>query len=115
MTITPYFNNVDYLRETAKQISKDFELAGLPLTFSGEGSTAFNELLYALSPLLSELIEKNFSGLLNLLYRIDIHESKVALLSEHNDYGSLPEALADLIIRRELQKIVIRKHYHSEN
>ena len=115
MNLTPYFNKLEYLRATAVQIQKDFDLVGLTIAFSGNEANAFNELLYQLSPIIDNLLDRNYNGLLNLLYRIDIPENKVAQLSVQNDFQSLAEALSDLIIRRELQKIVIRKHYKPED
>ena len=114
MNITPYFNNLHYIKATAEQIQKDFNLFGLSIKFSGNPDNAYNELLYQISPFISDMLDRNYSGLLSLLYRIDVKESKVAELANSANFGSLSEAIADLILRRELQKIVIRKHFKPD-
>jgi hypothetical protein len=115
LNITPFFNNPDYIRATGEQIKRDFDLCGIQIKFSGNEENAYNELLYQISPHIAELIEHNYKKLLNLLYRIDLNESKVAAIVSNYASESLAEAITDLIIKRELQKIVIRQHYRSEN
>jgi len=110
MNITPYFNNQAYIVATAAQIKKDFEFSGLTFQFSNDPAHCYNELLYQISPLIADLIDKKFDKLLNLLYRIDIPENKISDLMTSNAFGSLPEAIADLVIRRELLKVVIRRN-----
>ncbi len=113
MNITPYFNKIEYINATAQQIKKDFDLFGMEIKFSGSEENAYNELLYQISPFISRLIENNYKKLLDLLYRIDVNESKVSALVINPSTGSLAEAISDLIIKRELQKIVIRRNYSS--
>lgn len=114
MNITPYFNRLEYIEATAQQIIKDFDLFGIEIKFSGNAENAYNELLYTVSPHISHLLENNYKKLLDLLYRIDVSEGKVSVALEKNVFGSPAEAIADLVIKRELQKIVIRRHYKSE-
>src|SRR4051812_46652774 len=111
MNITPYFNNIEYINATAEQIKKDFDMFGIEITFSGNPENAYTELLYQISPYISKLIESNYKKLLDLLYRIDVNEGKISTIVNDNSTGSLAEAIADLVIKRELQKIVIRRHY----
>ena len=115
MNITPYFNKLEYITATAEQIKKDFDLFGIEIKFSGEEENAYNELLYQVSPHIAKLIESNYQKLLNLLYRIDVNESKISAIVNDTTVSSLSEAIADLVIKRELQKIVIRRHYSSKD
>jgi hypothetical protein len=115
MNITPYFNNLEYINATAEQVIKDFDLYGLEIKFSGNEQNAYNELLYQISPHIAQLKENNYKKLLDLLYRIDVNESKVAAIVDDASVGSLAEAISDLVIKRELQKIVIRKHFRPDN
>jgi hypothetical protein len=115
LNITPYFNKAEYLQATAEQIHRDFELQGIEIKFSGNAENAYNELLYQIVPHIARLIESNYKKLLDLLYRIDVNESKVSAIVSDSSVESLAEAISDLIIKRELQKIVIRKHYKSDN
>jgi hypothetical protein len=115
MNITPYFNKLEYINATAQQIIKDFDLFELEIKFSGDPENAYNELLYQISPHIAKLLESNYKKLLNLLYRIDVNESKISGIVNDNTVSSLSEAIADLVIKRELQKIVIRQHYSPKD
>jgi hypothetical protein len=58
-----------------------------------------------------DLINTNFSGLVNLLYKIDIDETKLKkLLAENED---APAIIAELIIERQLQKINSRTRFSN--
>ncbi len=59
--------------------------------------------------LVNDLINENFSTLLQLLYSIDVNEKKIRLLIEKNPIGDSASIIADLIIERQLQKIASRK------
>jgi len=113
MNITPFFNNLEFINATAQQLIKDFELFDIEIKFSGNPENAYNELLYQISPSIAYFLDNDYKRLLNLLYRIDVNESKVSTIVNDTTVNSLSEAIADLIIRRELQKIVIRRHYRS--
>lgn len=114
MNITPYFDKLEYISATADQLKKDLNLFDIEIKFSGDEKNAYNELLYQLTPHIALLAEKNYKKLLDVLYRIDVNEKKIADCVNNSLGLSLPEAISDLIIRRELQKIVIRKHYKPE-
>lgn len=114
MNITPYFDKLEYISATAEQLKKDLNLFDIEIKFSGDEKNAYNELLYQLTPHIGLLAEKNYKKLLDVLYRIDVNEKKIADCINNSLGLSLPEAISDLIIRRELQKIVIRKHYKPE-
>lgn len=67
------------------------------------------DLIEAIADILWELYSRSQQSLFNLLYRIDLPESKVqeTVNSEGFDWN----ALAKLILKRELQKVVMRRHY----
>ncbi len=75
---------------------------------------ASNDTVSALEEQLADqinfLVEKDFSRLLNLLYRIDVSEEKIkkALLNNSDPAGYV---IARLIIERQLQKIAFRKKF----
>lgn len=69
----------------------------------------------ALAARINRLITDDFSGLINLLYRLDISEAKLKkLLSEHpqEDAGKI---IADLIVERQQQKLQARQQFHRED
>ena len=59
--------------------------------------------------LINELINKDFPSLVQLLYRIDVDENKLKEnLKQHEDFDSA-SVIADMIIKRQLQKIAAIK------
>ena len=58
---------------------------------------------------LSELINHRFSGLLSLLYRLDVSEKKLKQVLAAAPDADAGLVIADLIIERQLQKIKTRE------
>jgi hypothetical protein len=50
---------------------------------------------------------------MGILYRIDLSDEQIKKAVNANSSEPFPEIITDLIIRRELQKVVIRNHYKS--
>jgi hypothetical protein len=61
-----------------------------------------------LKHLIDELIENDFSRLVQVLYRIDISETKLKDLLRKNTETDASIMIADLIIERQIQKIEAR-------
>ena len=55
--------------------------------------------------LINELINNDFSSLLQLLYRIDVDETKLKQNLKHHKDSDSALIIADMIIKRQLQKI----------
>lgn len=55
------------------------------------------------------MLDQDFEGLLQAMYRIDIEESAFHLALSENDL----ERLAEMIIQREIQKVIIRDRYKN--
>ena len=69
------------------------------------------ELKSQLSKIISYLIDNDFQRLLNAMYRIDINEEKFKKALATNPPTAVSEAIAQLIIEREMQKVQLRKKY----
>ena len=110
MDLTQYYNQLDLITETSLQIIKDFQLAGIKISFSKDTTNPYQELFDSIIPHITTLLERK--ELNKLLYRIDISERQIFKLIQ-NDKNNIPEAITHLIIRRELQKVVIR-NYHKK-
>ena len=78
-------------------------------------ATSPEEVRKRLTNLLNELINKDFGGLVQLLYRLDVSEKKIRTYLENNPNTDAAPGLANLIIERQLQKIESRKNYRSKN
>jgi len=72
---------------------------------------SFEQVRTMLTARVDELINTNFTGLVNLLYKIDIDETRLKkLLSENEDAAAL---ITELIIERQLQKINTRASFSN--
>lgn len=110
-----YEQSVWLLEEVVKQITKDFRLQGFEVDFSGKGEEAYQELSSQLNPVVEYMLENQTEKFWNLIYGIDLNETKVRqiLFGKEEDIDAIRE-LTDLILKRELQKVVIRLHYSGK-
>ena len=97
-----------FLNETVEQLEKDFLMIGVNfdvpkpiLNYSSLFNFTFN--------LVDALNEKDSQKILNLLYRIDLSEEFVQVQMKETEY-SFTEMLSELIVKRELYKVVLRKN-----
>ena len=92
------------------QLKKDFDSCSLSTDFIDNLPSQFellkNSLLLELKPLL-----KANSILSNLLYRIDISELQIKNYHLKNSTINFEEVLAELIIKRILQKVILKKKF----
>ena len=86
------------------QIEKDFVMTGISYDFNNLNP---NELLVCLHEIMEQLLSKEYSTLLSLLYRIDIPESAI----NFNDTETAEAQLVNLIVRREFLKVQLREKY----
>lgn len=92
------------VQSTYDLLSKDFELQ----TRVGE-----EQIKAALTEALVQLLLHDLEKLWNILYRIDVNESKVKQVFEGNDPKEIAPKLADLIYKRVEQKALTRLKYKS--
>ncbi|MCF8460753.1 MAG: hypothetical protein K9G46_08520 [Flavobacteriales bacterium] len=108
-----YERSVTLLQEVVAQINKDFRLHGFDVAFSGSGETAYRELSDQLAPVIEYMLENQTETFWNLIYSIDLNETKVKqILFGKEEVDNAIGQLTDLILKRELQKVVIR-HFYS--
>lgn len=112
--LTKYRYDLEAIRETAAQVIKDFGMFSIPITFSGNEATAYQELKNQLVPELLACYEKDYARLQSLFYRIDLSEKKVNALKSFPKQEMI-ESLAGLILERELIKVITRKLYKKRN
>ena len=83
---------------------QDFDISNPGLVFS-----KMDALQNWLAGEISILLDRDMQRLFNVLYRIDVNESKVKLAFTADKPAW---EIAGLIIERELQKVASRKKYH---
>ena len=110
-----YEQSIWLLEEVVVQINKDFRLQGFDVEFSGEGETAYQKLTDQLKTVIEYMLENQTEKFWNLIYGIDLSERKVRqiLFGKEENIDAIQE-LTDLILKRELQKVVIRLHYSGK-
>jgi hypothetical protein len=111
MDLEKYRYDLEIIRLTANQVIKDFDIFGHEIKFSGNELTAYEELKNQLSPLLFNLYRNNTSSFQSLLYRVDVSEKSFTELIRNASPENFPGQLADLVIRREFQKVLTRKFF----
>jgi hypothetical protein len=112
--ISKYINRLDLIKGTANQIIKDFDMFGMEIKFSGNAYNAYEELFDQIEPNINKLISTNQQKFMGVLYRIDLSDEQIKKAVNENSSEPFSAILTDLIIKRELQKVVIRNHYKSQ-
>jgi len=113
--LSPFYNRTDLLEKVVAQIKKDFNWFSFEITFTNKEESAYIELFNQILPLVDELLNDNYPKLLAMLYRIDIEESFLNKRLKESEQADTDEVITDLIIKRELQKVIIREIYSSHN
>jgi hypothetical protein len=107
-----YKNDSKYIDATAHQIIKDFAIEGFQIAFSESKEQPYQQLFSQVFPVVEMLLNNKPTKLQQLLYRIDLPEKTF----KHILHVSPEPAseLTELIIQRELLKVVIRFNYSSK-
>jgi hypothetical protein len=63
---------------------------------------------------INQMIEKDFNGLLNLLYRMDINETKLRKMLFEIQHEDAAKIIAAMMIERQLQKEESKKLFKQE-
>lgn len=72
-----------------------------------------DQLETLLAAKINTLINEDFSRLIQLLYRIDVSETKLKKLLRENNGSDADRLIARLILERQWQKIETRRKYSS--
>jgi hypothetical protein len=91
------------------QTIRDFELSGVQEFLPNMDS---NNLDYLNQEFYNSILKLEMSNALkNLLYRIDITELQIKSAANKNPQTSMQHLLAELMIKRILQKVVLKEMY----
>lgn len=96
----------EYLNQTVRQLEKDFAMLDLEIQINLNQEEPYAHFRRKMEEILQFLIERDDEKLANLLYRVDLNEETLQrnIATEEN----FTTHLADLIIRRELLKVILR-------
>lgn len=76
-------------------------------------NSSWQDMEVRLSQYINHLIDKDFSKLLSILYRIDVSESKLRQVLEENAGEHASDLIARLILDRQLEKIMTREKFKT--
>jgi len=111
--LSQYYINKELIKETADQIIKDFSAFSFLIGFSGNFEKAYHDLYDQLVPIIEELLSNDYGQLMNVLYRIDVKEGELLRHSQENPDLNLANTISQLIIKRELIKVITRRIYRD--
>ncbi len=92
------------------QTNKDFQLANHPLDISIKATP--EEIIRAVHQKVYDLMQFQFTEYLNLLYIVDVKESKIKAIASA-DLLEISEQVTFLLLQRIWQKVYLRKHYSN--
>jgi len=106
-------NDEEVVRQTAIQVMKDFAQFGLEVVFPENLNLAYDELFKQLEGHIDNLINTNLQRLYALLYRIDISDATIRKRQQVRFDLPLPHIITDLILERELKKVLFRRYFSN--
>ncbi|MGB0881331.1 MAG: hypothetical protein ACPGSO_00145 [Vicingaceae bacterium] len=111
--LSAYYSRTDLLEKVVEQLKKDFNWFSFQITFKGDQESPYQELYAQILPLIDELLNDDYPKLMAMLYRIDLDEEFLNRKLKENSHADTDEVITDLILKRELQKVIIRDLYSS--
>ncbi|HMX63881.1 MAG TPA: hypothetical protein PKD58_12510 [Candidatus Sumerlaeota bacterium] len=97
------------------QLHREFQHLSFPAGFVPELKPDYHQIQDAIAAALDKQIQLPHFSLAQMLYRIDISESQVKRYVHNSPDVPFLHVVAELIIKRVLEKTVMRKHYGSGN
>jgi len=113
--LSAYYNRTDLIQKVVEQVKKDFNWFSFKIIFTNNAESPYQELYNQILPLIDELLNDDYSKLMAMLYRIDLDEEFLNRKLKENAQADTSEIITDLIIKRELQKVIIKELYNSSN
>ena len=106
--LLPYLHNEKILADLSVQLTKDIALENFAVATVLPSPTAFTQLFNQVLPLIEKLETENKARLNFILNRTDISEAQLRQAIQKNKTLTYAQLVTELIIKRELQKVVIR-------
>ena len=100
--------------EMIAQIKKDFAMFSENIEFTETAQEKYANLFGQLEAYLNKHFSKNTERLYPILYRIDILEKDISFaINQQGEYNFIA-LITEQIILKELQKVLIRRHYKGK-
>lgn len=114
-SIQPYLTDSEILYQTAEQVKKDFSFFRITVHFDNKDETAYEQLCRQIMPPVKQLLASDYQKFYSLLYRVDISESQIKKESALSSNDAFEVVITRLIIKRCLQKVVLRKLFSQHD
>lgn len=101
------------IQETIKLLSGDLEIEPKYFPVVVEENEAWEKLGELIAEKVLYLMENDVEQLKYVLYRLDINERKVKTVLAESPFGEAASGIADLILKREIEKAQTRQQYGS--
>ncbi|ALO15896.1 hypothetical protein L21SP5_02263 [Salinivirga cyanobacteriivorans] len=99
--------DASFNKKVLQQIEKDFSQSDLSLDIESP------EIISLMQEHIEKLLHDDFAKLMNLLYRIDLSESKIESLRAYDPTMPERDVITFLVIQREMQKVMFREMYKN--
>lgn len=111
--IEPFKAEELVIMQTVKQVQKDFSMFGMEIDFPIDFSMVYDALVKYVGYHVDHLLVTNTQKLSALLYQIDIGEKEIVNAWEKHPEFTRAEVITELIIYRELKKVIFRNYYKN--
>jgi len=101
--------------ETGFQIKKDFGEFGFEIEFSGSADYFYEELFAQMKGYVEQIMTESMERFMHFLYRIDINQNNIAQYEKEMDEEDIYTVLTELIIHRELKKVITRDYFRQQS
>lgn len=112
-------NNIEQLQKPnlfekfKEQVFKDFELTGLINDVPKINNNQLEHIFQSILNSITSIENRDTTALKNLLYRIDLSEQQIREAINKTPNRSYQEVITELIIKRILQKVILKQNYSS--
>lgn len=96
------------------QLARDFQQSNFPADFVAELEPEYTCIHEKIVGELQRNEKRADFNLMHLLYRIDISEAQLKRYLDDNKSESYFYVIAELIIKRVLQKVVVKQYYKNQ-
>ena len=104
-----YRKRIQLVMETAEQVKKDFSLFNVDIEIGMDPEQAYGRLVEQMCPILAAFAAEKPMLFSELMYRIDVDESKLArLIGASTNPEETALIHAEIIIEREFRKVLER-------
>ena len=111
--IKEQLNSKDLFDAFKMQLAKDFKQSNLSGDFAEALEPNYIDILERISLELQRNENRTDFNVMQLLYRVDISEAQLKRYLNENKNKNYFITIAELIIKRVLQKVVIKLHYKN--